>query len=236
MYEFLEQQETWLLLDTINRALSPTKPHMLLEKEVFIRTLAYERMLSEDNSLKGFILRLCRKGIISPPEPRSESFCISEELLAVVDPLVQKQLNEHIKKCGKVAEGEALLKQISNPLKRIYVQNAHAHSKAYFSYLRSLYENPDCYGVFVTTHHCLAASSPKEHLQSRISMLRSALPKLFNSENRCMSRLLCTSWSLALYLSYMSRLYPELQTETYKLLKDYFERLYLHLETFPRAA
>ena len=224
--DYRTQQEIWTLLDNLNDSPLPrSKPHLILHQVIEVFTLKYDAKMAEKNSLENFRKQLKGQIVMDPPVPIL--FIISHELLLALDLDVQALLIEQVLMTEFVPYGEFLLSQIKRPLDRFYVQKAYEHFKVYFAYKAILKLQPHTRDI-LESHICHFECGPEENLKKRVDLLRSAIPTLFKPDTPAVPLLLCTSWSLAQYLLFMSRLYPIMQDEICYVLSEYFSKLQLY--------
>lgn len=227
IYHHSTHRMLWSLLDILDRDLPRAKPNSFLWEAIDKCTLECETDMAENNSLDRFRMLVKNTTGIEAPSASSmlEPFLASNELLAVLDPQVPVLLINRLSKTGKSASyGESLLEKVTPSLKRIYVANAYLHFKAFFIFQVKLSRYPNAKDIMNPLNY-ERASTHVGNLRNNIALLRSAIPKLSTCDGSMMVLLLCTTRSLAQYLSYISRFYPPVQHEVYAVLDEYNKHL-----------
>lgn len=215
------QQGIWSLLDHLNETRPDTKPYLLLGQVVNGFTVRHESIMAKNNDLERF--REVLKGIVPPIQPSYKGVIIlSRELLDVLDQPIKAKILMLTMANKPISED--LLTKVEHPLRRIYVLSAYAHFKTYMAYqVRIDPMNPLNYRN---------TPNPIKNINNRMALLRSAMSSLFSVESQIDTLLLGASWSLAQYLSYISRLYPGNKDEIGILVREYFGKLHSYLVIF----
>ena len=223
-YQYEDHQNFWQLIENIRHLSSFSPANVALMKVFDQLVLKVEEAAAIDNSMESFYVRAHKNSlglIYLKGEPKVlNNYLISKEVMAVLDAPVQRLLR------NETITMELAIKLIQPPLKRLYVRSAHEHFIWYVQYQWLLRSNPGYEHLFESDVQNGINMSPTELLRERIVLLEESFERLFKLDYHTTPLGLVASWSLAQYIRYISRLYPQFQIKVGKIVMEYFSRLH----------
>lgn len=226
--------DIWLLHDTHPQEPQSIKILKSISQDVLLR---YEQDLVYYNRASRFMENCIKRTVgyvwVFQPivTPKKSYALISEELLHILG-FDSKSFKSFIMKNavppGSPAVVKAAISNIQPLLKRHFFKEAYEHLLKFIGglyYLRELN----------STHFAAPARSkrpkdPQEYLSLRITILEKSLKRIFIVDHKLTGLLLHTSWSLAQYLKYTSRLITDLELR--ERIRSCVEKYLLGVRTF----